>query len=102
MGDGMAELLNQFASGQPADQASNYSTAPSGGTFTYAMLCETLDKIYNAPVRYHGSGDDPHLYHPNPKAFYHRYCATCGMPREWLSKGASVADIEYLPRRSGC
>lgn len=75
------------------EQVSNYSAAPSGGRLTYAMVAEALDKVYRAPVVWHGSEQDPHLYHPNPRSFYHRFCIACGMPRD---EAAAREAIEYF------
>jgi len=74
-----AELDRHFA-GLFTEQAADYSTAASGGTLTLDMMREALDKVYNAPVVWHGSQQDPHLYSPNPRSFYHRFCVECGMP----------------------
>jgi len=47
-GDGMAELLGQFAT--EGGYTSNYSAEPSGGRFTYQTLCEMLEKVRDAPM----------------------------------------------------
>lgn len=83
------------------NQASNYTAPVSGGQFTVAMLYDTLDKLYRAPVVFHGSEQDPHLYHPKPRSFWYRFCSTCGFPRdeetaEETSEAAAKALREVL------
>jgi len=99
-----AAVFDEFFAGYITEQVSNYSAAPSGGTLTYASLCEALDMVYNAPVVWHGSEQDPHLYSPNPRSFYHRFCVECGMPRdqetaeaviEVLRAELALTDIKY-------
>jgi hypothetical protein len=67
------------------------------GTITPEIISETLQRVYEAPIRWHGSEDDPHLYHPDPDRFWGRYCTVCGMPRAWVS-AVEVADTLPVPR----
>lgn len=64
----------------------------------FDLICRTFEQLRDAPMRMpHGYTDqDPHLFHPLEGRFYHRYCAACGLPREWLPAGAAVADLITL------
>lgn len=84
-----------------SSQPSNYTAPVSGGRFSFAMLSEMLDKLYNAPVVFHGSQQDPHLYHPNPRSFWYRFCSTCGFPRDEETAEAAVEVLRAELARSG-
>jgi hypothetical protein len=96
-----AALFDGLFAGYITEQASNYSAAPSGGSLTYASLCEALDRVYNAPVVFHGSDQDPHLYSPNSRSFFHRFCVACGMPRDEETAQAAIETLRAELAREG-